>query len=55
MLKKVGVKKLAENFKQDPGYAEGFAIGQAIYFAVAERLNVKDVYPSEFQYTMGLI
>ncbi len=54
-LKDVGVKKLAENFPQDPGYADNFAIGQSIYFSIAKKLNVKEIYPSELQYTHGLI
>ncbi len=54
-LKDVGVKKLSENFPQDPGYADNFSIGQSIYFSIAKKLNVKEIYPSELQYTHGLI
>ncbi len=54
-LKKIGVRKLAENSKKDPGYADNFAIGQLFYLSVAEKLDAKIMYPGEFQYVQGLV
>ena len=54
-LKDLGVKKQAENYPLDPGYADNFVIGQEIYITIAKCLNVKKVYPDEVQYIHGLL
>ena len=54
-LKEVGVRKLAENYPQDVVYADNFAIGQSIYFAIAEKLKIKTIYLSELLYSHGLL
>jgi exopolyphosphatase / guanosine-5'-triphosphate,3'-diphosphate pyrophosphatase len=54
-LLEVGVDKLRENFLQDPGYADNFAIGQSVYYTIAKKLHAKSMYPSEMTYTQGLV
>jgi exopolyphosphatase / guanosine-5'-triphosphate,3'-diphosphate pyrophosphatase len=54
-LKTIGVKRLAENYPDDPGYADNFAIGQSVYLAIAQKLQGKTIIPSEFQYIHGLL
>jgi len=54
-LRKAGVKRLSENYPEDPSYSDNFAIGQSVYLAIAQKLKGKIIIPSEYQYIHGLV
>lgn len=55
ILRNTPVEELKSYYPRDPNYATNFALGQSVYVAVAKKLAVKDVIPSENNLTDGVI
>jgi exopolyphosphatase/pppGpp-phosphohydrolase len=50
-----GIERLAANYPTDPHFADHSSIAQTFYLMLAKKLDVKRIYPSEFQYAHGLV
>ncbi len=55
ILRKTPVEELKKLYLKDPGFSEGFAIGQSVYVAIAQALDAHTIIPSNNDLTDGVV
>lgn len=54
-LRTAPISKLKEFYPQDPGFVDNVAIGQTLYYKVAEKYKAKKILPSRNDLTDGIL
>lgn len=54
-LRKTPIEILWSYYEKDPHYADNFAIGQSVYYAIAMKIGAKQIIPSNNDLTDGAI
>ena len=55
IIRKTPVEKLKELYPRDPNFCDNFGIGQSVYLAIAKKIGVKIIIPSNNDLTDGII